>query len=118
MGMNGRATQRGPDTAAALSHRALFLAAILLAPVSPAQEAEPASPYRFYGGEVDQAAKNAAVEACEYRVLVEEQRCNEAINKTACIARVHGECLADPDREDRDTATDRPGKARRQDGPA
>ena len=72
----------------------------MIAPLAPAQEAESPSPYRFYGGDVDRTAKNAAVEACEYRVLVEEQRCNETLNKTACIAQVHEACLADPDGED------------------
>ena len=49
-------------------------------------------PYSYYGGEIESEAKNAAIEACEYRVLVEEQRCNRRANKTACIKEVHSEC--------------------------
>jgi hypothetical protein len=62
-----------------------------------AQEAQPTAPYRFFGGAIERREKNAAVEACEYRVLVEEQRCNGALNKSACIARVHEACLAAPE---------------------
>ncbi|WOJ92805.1 hypothetical protein R0135_13565 [Congregibacter variabilis] len=49
-------------------------------------------PYSYYGGDIESEAKNAAIEACEYRVLVEEQRCNRRANKSACIKEVHSEC--------------------------
>ncbi|MFT4768783.1 MAG: hypothetical protein ACI8RN_001922 [Glaciecola sp.] len=49
-------------------------------------------PYTYYGGEIEAEAKNAAIEACEYRVLIEEQRCNRRANKTSCIKEVHSEC--------------------------
>lgn len=88
----GRRHATGP-----LSQCALLLAGALAAAGLFAQDPEPTEPYRFYGGDVDRSAKDAAVEACEYRTLVEEQRCNETLNKTACIARVHEKCLADPD---------------------
>ena len=51
-------------------------------------------PYTFYGGDIDTERKNPAIEACEYDELVEKQRCNESLNKTACIAEVLEECRA------------------------
>jgi hypothetical protein len=51
-----------------------------------------ADPYRYFGGEVEGEAKNEAIEACEYQALVEEQRCNERINKSKCIEDVHAAC--------------------------
>ena len=57
--------------------------------------------YSYFGGEVDAEEKNAAVEACEYRELVELRRCNERVNKSACIDAVHAACLREfgPDAE-------------------
>lgn len=52
-----------------------------------------AAPYTYFGGEVDSKQKNAAIEQCEYRVLVEEQRCNKSLNKSQCIRDVHAECI-------------------------
>ncbi|MDP5053831.1 MAG: hypothetical protein NWP69_08575 [Congregibacter sp.] len=49
-------------------------------------------PYSYYGGDIEAAAKNPEIEACEYRELVENQRCNRRANKTACIDEVHDEC--------------------------
>lgn len=49
-------------------------------------------PYSYYGGDIETVAKNAEIEACEYRELVEEQRCNRRVNKSICIQEVHGEC--------------------------
>ncbi|MFK8041074.1 hypothetical protein [Congregibacter sp.] len=49
-------------------------------------------PYSYYGGEISTEEKNEAIEACEYQVLVEEQRCNRRANKSACIEEVHLEC--------------------------
>jgi|GEM_PF-4640304 len=82
----------------------LFVALSLLGRTALAQ----VEPYSYYGGEIDADEKNAAVEACEYRVLVEEQRCNTSLNKTECIKDVHAECLRefgpevidDPDERD------------------
>jgi hypothetical protein len=51
-----------------------------------------ADPYRYFGGKVEGEAKNEAMEACEYRELVEARRCNERINKSQCIEDVHEEC--------------------------
>lgn len=98
---------RSATTAFLLRH-ALTLAALLLAPGSVAQEPEPTEPYRFFGGDVDRTGKDARVEACEYRMLVEEQRCNKALNKTTCISRVHEACLADPESK----ATENPSGTR------
>lgn len=37
--------------------------------------------------------RNAAVEACEQERLVQAHECNESINKSACLNKVHRECL-------------------------
>jgi hypothetical protein len=63
-------------------------------------------PYTYYGGEIETEAKNEAIEACEYRVLVEEQHCNQRANKTACIKEVHSQCRE----EFADDAAKDPGK--------
>lgn len=93
------------------SQSALLLAGALFTAGLFAQDPEPTEPYRFYGGDVDRSAKDAAVEACEYRVLVEERRCNETLNKTACIARVHEQCLADPDGDGEDSDREPVGRS-------
>ncbi|WP_439100263.1 hypothetical protein [Congregibacter sp.] len=64
------------------------LAAATAAPSAIAQT----EPYSYYGGEIETEEKNAAIENCEYQVLVEEQRCNRRANKSACIKEVHREC--------------------------
>ena len=51
------------------------------------------APYSYFGGTVDARQKTAAIEDCEYRVLVEEQRCNTSLNKSQCIRDVHAECI-------------------------
>ncbi len=67
----------------------LLLATASVAPLASAQTEEP---YSYYGGEIDVEEKNAAIEACEYQLLVEEQRCNLRANKSRCIKEVHREC--------------------------
>jgi hypothetical protein len=116
MGVSSHVGARRPERTAPLFRSALLLTGILVASSAACgQEREPAEPYRFYGGEVDRStATDPAVEACEYRLLVEERRCNETLNKSACIARVHEECRADPDGEgDGRGLTDSPGRPRR-----
>jgi hypothetical protein len=49
-------------------------------------------PYTFYGGDIKAERKNPAIEACEYEELVEKQRCNDSLNKGACIDRIRAEC--------------------------
>lgn len=78
---------------------------LLLGCLSHTVWAQP-EPYRYYGGEIETEAKNTAIEACEYRLLVEEQRCNRRANKTACIKEVHKECRE----EYRDKAFKEPDK--------
>jgi hypothetical protein len=63
---------------------------VLFTLITPAL-AQP-DPYTYYGGKIDAAGKNAAVEECEYQELVENQRCNERVNKTECIREVHAQC--------------------------
>jgi hypothetical protein len=62
-----------------------------------------ADPYSYFGGEIEVREKNPAIEDCEYRVLVEEQRCNNSLYKSQCIRDVHAECieLHEPNRDQR-----------------
>ncbi len=66
--------------------------AIALNPGSASSAFAQADRYTFYGGEIQSEAKNSAVEECEYRELVENQRCNERLNKSVCIEEIHAEC--------------------------
>lgn len=111
--MRDRPASRRSFARAPLVRGVFALTGLLVVPVALAQEPDPTAPYRFYGGSVDREEKNAAVEACEYRLLVEEQRCNDALNKTACIARVHEACLADPEGDDGASRSDSSGEPRR-----
>lgn len=89
-----------------VSNFALAVGSMLAASSLSAQVSEQTDPYTYYGGEIETEAKNAAIEACEYRVLVEEQRCNRRANKTACIKEVHSECR----KEFTDEASEEPKK--------
>jgi hypothetical protein len=99
----------GADTAVPrrlLSNFGLVVGSMLAASSLSAQVSAQTDPYTYYGGEIETEAKNAAIEACEYRVLVEEQRCNRRANKTACIKEVHSECR----KEFTDEASKEPNK--------
>jgi hypothetical protein len=82
--------------------RALVLAAMLVARVS-AQVPEPES------GAGDSSARDvieltpreALIEECKYRRLVDERACNASLNKSRCIRLVIAECkkLADSRRD-------------------
>lgn len=64
----------------------------LLAPMAGAQQ--------VYGNSIAPKDVAAAVEDCEYRLLVEEQTCNLRMNKSNCIKDIHRHCLetfADPE---------------------
>jgi hypothetical protein len=65
------------------------LALALLIPLGAFAQVEP---YTFYGGQIETETKNQAIEDCEYRELVENQRCNERVNKSECIKDVHAQC--------------------------
>jgi hypothetical protein len=57
----------------------------LIAPTATAQQ--------VYGNSITPKNVAAAVEDCEYRLLVEEQTCNLRMNKSNCIKEIHRHCL-------------------------
>ncbi|EAQ98142.2 hypothetical protein [Congregibacter litoralis] len=69
-----------------------FVLCLFAASLAAASARSQTEPYSYYGGEIETEAKNAAIEYCEYELLVEEQRCNRRANKSACIKEVHREC--------------------------
>ena len=53
----------------------------------------PAKAQDVYGAKIAPKDVSEEVEACEYRMLVEEQTCNERLNKNDCIKEIHRYCL-------------------------
>ena len=68
----------------------VLVAVLWLCADTPQSRAQ--DPYRFYGGEVEGKATNAAIEACQYRELIEKRRCNASMNKSRCFEDLHEEC--------------------------
>ncbi len=67
----------------------LSIAPVLLVVLLPA----PSLAQKVYGGRIEPRVVSQAVEDCEYRLLVEEQVCNQRLNKSECIEETRKYCL-------------------------
>lgn len=113
---SGAVTDRAPrrwiprfhTTINAISTAASAILALLVFSYSPPSPAQ-TDPYRVYGNEIQSEDTNPDIEACEYRELVENQRCNRRANKSACIEEVHEKCRAEyEDRSKASTKEEKP----------
>lgn len=76
------------DIRAAVARSALAVTAVL-----GWAAATPLAAQDVYGGKIPPKDVSPDVEACEYQLLVEDQTCNERINKSTCIREIHRYCL-------------------------